>query len=65
MYLSSIAIKLGYVLKNPSIYNIVLLAIVTLLYDRRAKDEEDIMSQSDVYASYLKEVKYRFIPGLY
>ena len=65
MYLSSIIIKLGYVLKNPSIYNILLLAVIIVLYDKRAKFEEDIMSHNNSYTDYLQQVKYRFIPGIY
>jgi protein-S-isoprenylcysteine O-methyltransferase Ste14 len=65
MYLSSIMIKLGYVLKNPSIYSICLLMVVTILYDKRAKYEEGIMSHSDSYVSYLAQVKHRFVPGIY
>jgi protein-S-isoprenylcysteine O-methyltransferase Ste14 len=65
MYLSSIIIKLGYVLKNPSIYNICLLMVITVLYDKRAKYEEEIMSRSDSYVMYLRRVKYRFMPGIY
>jgi len=55
----------GYVLKNPSIYNACLLVIITVLYDKRAKFEEDIMLHSDSYAGYLHRVKFRFIPGIY
>lgn len=65
MYLSSIIIKLGYALKNPSVYNILLLAVVIILYDRRAKYEEGIMSHDNSYVDYLQQVKYRFIPGIY
>jgi protein-S-isoprenylcysteine O-methyltransferase Ste14 len=65
MYLSSIVIKLGYVLKNPSIYNVVLVGIIIVLYDKRAKYEENIMSYDNSYKGYLKQVKYRFLPGIY
>jgi protein-S-isoprenylcysteine O-methyltransferase Ste14 len=65
MYLSSIVAKLGYVLKNPSVYNTCLLAVVAVLYDRRARYEEDVMSHSESYATYLHQVKRRFIPGVY
>ena len=65
MYLSSIIIKLGYVLKNPSIYNILLSAMIIFLYDKRAGYEEEIMSHNDSYVNYLQRVKYRFIPGVY
>lgn len=65
MYASAIIIKLGYVLKNPSVYNFALLVAVIVLYDRRARYEEDIMSHDDSYVEYIKQVKYRFIPGIY
>ena len=65
MYLSSIIIKLGYAIKNPSVYNILLLAVIIVLYDKRAKYEEGIMSNDNLYVDYLQKVKYRFIPGIY
>jgi protein-S-isoprenylcysteine O-methyltransferase Ste14 len=65
MYLSSIIIKLGYVLKNPSIYNILLSAVIIILYDKRAKYEEEVMSHNNSYIEYLRQVKYRFIPMVY
>ena len=65
MYLSSIIIKLGYALKNPSIYNFLLLIVIIVLYDKRARYEEDIMSHNDFYIAYSHKVKCRFIPGIY
>lgn len=65
IYLSALVLRLGYVLKNPSIYNAVLLLLVAVLYDRRAKYEEDILSHDRSYVEYLQQVKYRFVPGVY
>jgi protein-S-isoprenylcysteine O-methyltransferase Ste14 len=65
IYLSAIVLRLGYVLKNPSICNAVLLMIVAVLYDRRAEYEEDIMSHDRSYVDYLQQVKHRFVPGVY
>jgi protein-S-isoprenylcysteine O-methyltransferase Ste14 len=65
IYLSALVLRLGYVLKNPSIYNAVLLLLVAVLYDRRAKYEEDILSHDHSYVEYLQQVKYRFVPGIY
>ena len=42
-----------------------LLAVIIILYDRRAKYEEDIMSHDNSYVDYLQQVKYRFVPGIY
>jgi protein-S-isoprenylcysteine O-methyltransferase Ste14 len=65
MYLSSIIIKLGYILKNPSVYNVLLTVLIVFLYDRRAKYEEEILSNDTSYIEYMKKVKYRFFPGIY
>ena len=65
MYLASIFFKLGYVMKNPSIYNILLFMVVIVLYDRRARYEEDILSHDNSYVDYTQQVKRRFIPGVY
>jgi len=64
IYLSALVLRLGYLLKNPSIYNTVLLMTVAVLYDRRAKYEEDILSHDRSYVDYLQQVKYRFVPGV-
>ena len=65
MYVSSIIMRTGYVLKNPSIYNFIILIILAVLYDRRARYEEGILLQDGGYAEYMRLVKYRFVPGVY
>ncbi len=65
IYLSALLLRLGYVLKNPSLYNVALLLVVAVLYDRRAKYEEDILSHDHSYAEYRQQVRYRFVPGIY
>jgi len=65
IYLSALVLRLGYVLKNPSMYNAALLIVVAVLYDRRARYEEDILSHDRSYLDYLRQVKYRFVPGVY
>jgi protein-S-isoprenylcysteine O-methyltransferase Ste14 len=64
IYLSAMVLRLGYVLKNPSIYNAVLLLLVAVLYDRRARYEEELLAQDRSYSEYLRQVKYRFVPGV-
>jgi len=65
IYLSALVLRLGYVLKNPSLYHAALLLVVVVLYDRRAKYEEDVLSHDRSYRDYLRQVKYRFVPGVY
>jgi protein-S-isoprenylcysteine O-methyltransferase Ste14 len=62
MYFSSILLRVGYVLRCPSVRNAVLLALIAILYDRRAGYEEDILSNDSEYSAYMKRVKYRFVP---
>ena len=64
MYAASVIVKLGYTLRNPSVYNAVLLIVATVLYDRRAKYEEDILSHDRSYVDYVQKVKYRFVPPI-
>jgi hypothetical protein len=61
----SVLLALGYVLKNPSLYNAALLLLVAVVYDRRAKYEEDILAHDRSYVEYLRKVRYRFVPGIY
>ncbi len=65
MYLSAIAVKVGYVLKHPSGFNALLLLAFPVLYDRRARYEEKVLSRDESYADYLRRVRYRFLPGIY
>ncbi len=65
IYSSAIILRLGYVLKNPSIYNAAFLILVAVLYDRRARYEEELLVQDRSYSEYLRQVKYRFVPGVY
>lgn len=65
MYLSSIIIRLGYVLKHASLYNAALFIAMVALYDRRAAFEEQVMSNEPRYRAYVARVRYRFLPGLW
>ncbi|HUW19128.1 MAG TPA: methyltransferase [Sedimentisphaerales bacterium] len=65
MYLASMVLRLGYVLMNPSVYNALLTVLIILLYGKRAKYEEQILSHDNSYVDYLNQVKSRFIPAIY
>ncbi|MFC1765182.1 hypothetical protein ACFL6U_24310 [Planctomycetota bacterium] len=65
MYLAGMLFKIAYVLENISVYNVVLLLAVGILYDRRAGYEETQLLHDATYREYTNKVRYRFIPGLY
>lgn len=64
MYAASMLIRVGYVIRNPVVFNFVLLLPVLGLYWLRAKYEESILREDPTYREYARTVRYRFIPGL-
>ncbi len=65
MYLSSILIRLGYLVRHSTVDNLIVFAVMVWLYDLRARYEEQIMQSSERYRDYLARVRFRFIPFLY
>lgn len=65
MYLSSIVIRLGYLIRHASAHNSVVFAIMMLLYLKRMDYEDCIMGQDDRYVGYARRVRFRLVPGLY
>ncbi len=65
MYLSSIVIRLSYLGKHMSVQNAAVFAVMVWLYTKRAEYEEGIMQQDERYAEYMRQVRYRFLPGIY
>jgi len=65
MYFSDILIRIGYILKNSCWINIVLFVFSTTCYMYRAVLEERFLSQTPEYRSYMQQVRYRLIPGIF
>lgn len=65
MYLCSIVATFGYTLLNPVPINVVLLVAIAVLYDLRARYEEEVVSHDNRCAAYFQKVRCRFVPGLY
>ena len=65
MYVSSILIRLGYLGMHASTYNAAVFALMVWLYVKRVDYEEDIMRQDERYIEYMRQVRYRFLPGIY
>ena len=65
MYMSSMAIRLGYLVRHPSALNLGVFAIMIYLYILRAAFEETIMNRDPVYQTYRERVRWKFIPGLH
>ena len=65
MYISSILIRLGYLGMHASMHNAVVFAVMVWLYVKRVDYEEGIMRQDERYIEYMRQVRYRFLPGIY
>ncbi|MBI1826872.1 MAG: hypothetical protein HY287_15360 [Planctomycetes bacterium] len=65
MYACSMLVRLGYVLRSPSILNVLMFAGVVILYRVRAGFEERIMCGDARYVEYLSKVRERFVLGIY
>ena len=65
MYVSSILIRLGYLGMHASMYNAAVFAVMVWLYVKRVDYEEDIMQRDERYIEYMRQVRYRFLPGIY
>jgi protein-S-isoprenylcysteine O-methyltransferase Ste14 len=65
MYVFSIVIRCGYVLKHLSGYNAIAFLVMVLLYVKRVGYEELIMGRDERYVAYARRVRFRLVPGLY
>jgi len=64
MYDSDILLRIGFVIGYFSWLNLGLVIVSSALYVYRARLEESFLVKSPEYANYMKQVKYRFIPGV-
>jgi protein-S-isoprenylcysteine O-methyltransferase Ste14 len=56
---------LALVLHNFSVLNLVLFLVQTACQIKRIRDEEQLLINDPVYATYVSEVRYRLIPGVF
>ncbi len=64
LYAGELIAFLGYVLANPSGWNVVLLITQLGLQTGRARIEEGFLASDPVYRQYRRRVRRRFIPGV-
>jgi len=65
MYVFAIVIRLGYLFRHPSLYNLTIFPIMLWLYLLRCRFEESVMEQDPRYRAYLARVRWRLLPGVY
>jgi protein-S-isoprenylcysteine O-methyltransferase Ste14 len=56
---------LGFLIGNPTLWNIALIAIAFACQYLRAVAEERVLARDPEYAAYMQRVRYRFIPFIF
>lgn len=64
-YLSYLLTQIGYILQNPSPWNLGVVLAVTACQVARIHAEERLLSREAGYEQYRSRVRYRLVPALY
>jgi protein-S-isoprenylcysteine O-methyltransferase Ste14 len=56
---------LGFLLGNPTLLNIALIAVTFACQYLRAVAEERVLARDPAYQEYMRKVRYRFIPLIF
>lgn len=65
MYGTDILLRVGYIMGNADIKNLILFFLSTSCYIYRAILEERFLAETAEYREFMKRVKYRFIPYVF
>lgn len=65
IYAGYVLVQLGFVLRNPTVPNLLLCAVGLGVQIIRMKAEEELLGQDPLYARYMTEVPYRLAPGVF
>jgi protein-S-isoprenylcysteine O-methyltransferase Ste14 len=65
IYAGNAITQIGFLLGNPTPFNLALCLAGITLQVIRLQAEEKLLGQDPVYAEYMAKVPYRLAPGLY
>ena len=65
IYLGYLITHIGFVMANPTTWNIATLLFADLALMVRAKCEEKTLAQDAAYRAYQQKVRWRVLPGLF
>lgn len=65
LYLAFIFSQYGYVLNHTSLYNVCILALVTLFQVLRINEEERLLRDDEEYQAYAKQTPWLVIPRVF
>jgi protein-S-isoprenylcysteine O-methyltransferase Ste14 len=64
-YASYLIVNIGYLLENPTVFNVGVVVMATGFQLVRIAKEEEFLSQDPAYRAYRARVRYRLVPFLY
>lgn len=65
IYMGYLITHAGFLLANPTVWNIVMVVGADLALMRRAVCEEETLAKDDAYRSYQQVVRWRVVPGVF
>lgn len=65
MYLGYFLVQIGFLLLNPSLWNMAVYVLAYSFQIPRLLAEERILAKDDAYIAYQQQVRYRMIPGVF
>jgi protein-S-isoprenylcysteine O-methyltransferase Ste14 len=65
IYAGYLLTDIGFLLMNPTWWNLAVYVIFYCLQVPRLLAEERLLSQDENYSKYMKEVRFRLIPGVF
>lgn len=64
-YLSYLITQSGYLLQNPSFWNLALVLVTMACQIGRIRAEERVLGQDEAWRRYARRVRFRLIPGVF
>ena len=65
VYASYFIGHIAFFLVNPTLWNLCIYSVELGFQIARMRAEEGLLSRDPIYAAYLRNVRYRLVPGLY
>ncbi len=65
IYASYLLLQAGYVLQSISVWNVLVMAFVTVCNVGRALAEDRLLATNERYGDYRRQVRWRLVPGVW
>jgi protein-S-isoprenylcysteine O-methyltransferase Ste14 len=65
MYSGYVVTQIGFLLLNPSLWNVAVYALTWTALLLRIGEEEKFLSRDPAYGNYAEAVRWRLMPGIF